>query len=139
MADYGYDISTYPRGLDPTFTLISGPRVLIEQIARMFETAEGTNDDDPEYAMLLAETINAPQDRASLRRLVGKMTAKIQLDERVERATVSAEFVQATRRLRIAVELFPVEGKAFRFVLGIDQVTVQILEGLTLCRSRWPI
>lgn len=129
MADYGDDVSTYPDGLDPTFTIISGPRVLAEHIARMFETAEGTYEDDPDFALLVADQINAPQTAGLLARFIGKMVSKIEQDERVLSASVEALFTPPTRRLTFRVSIDPVDGLPFRFVLAIDAVTVAVLDG----------
>jgi hypothetical protein len=125
MPDFGSDIGCYP-DLDPNLTLITGPRVLLEATYRRLTTARGTYDWDPEYGFDVQALLNEDFDATTLPLWQREIQAEVEKDERVLVADVTISPTQGDG-YQIAVALTTADG-VFALVLGVSQVTVQILE-----------
>jgi phage baseplate assembly protein W len=126
MADFGSDISTYVNGdLDPTFTVITGPRVVAEAVARRLETPRGRLPEDPNYGYDLRILLNGSFTAADLARHESAIAAEAEKDPRVERADATLS-LGADRRLVARVVLHTAEGP-FALVLDVSQVSVALL------------
>lgn len=125
--DYGTDVSTFP-DLDPSFTLISGPRVVIEAIARRLVTPRGTMPGRPNDGIDVRQWLNDSVDAGTLARMHGAIESEIAKDERVQRAAVSLAFDAASRTLRITINVRLDDGP-FDLVLSVDRVTLSLLAG----------
>jgi len=125
---FGTDISTFP-DLDPAFTVISGPRVVIEALARRLTTPRGSLVSDPDYGFDLRQLLHldtTPQDEG---RLLAQMQAQIEADERVLGASV--RFVRsAGDTLRVVVRFRTLDGP-FAFTLAVADAGAAILPGET--------
>ena len=111
--DYGTDVSTYP-DLDATFGILSGPRVVAENVARRLEE-------------ILRFTLNAEVTPLTIRVLEAQARQVALEDERVSNATSTATY--ANKTLSVSVRLLMIEGETFDFVLNVDQVTTELLFG----------
>jgi hypothetical protein len=128
MPDYGTDISTFPV-VDLTFAPISGRRVVAEAIARRLSTPRGTLFWDPQYGTDLRVFLNDDIDPIRTPMEVAIMAkAEAVKDDRVVDAVVFVSFDARARKLSVHIALELSEADRFEFVLGVDQVTVQILE-----------
>lgn len=125
MADFGTDISTFLNGdLDPAFTVISGPQVVVEAVARRLTTPQGSLISDPTYGYDVRQLLHADLDRRGEARAVGAMRAQIEADERILASTVTLK--RAGETLSIKVRFSTQEGP-FAFVLAIGAARVQLL------------
>lgn len=133
MADiYGSDLSTFagPDGtpdIDPLFRPITGPRVVLEAVARRLMTPRGTMPGAPNYGFDLMGLLGKKMTRVEIERAKRDIEAEANRDERVESAKV-VEFVETSKnkfRLRLSVTL--AEGP-FTLVLSITDVSVQLLQ-----------
>lgn len=128
--DYGTDVSTYRDGdLDPTFTIISGRRVISEAVARRLETPRGTCLRDPNYGSDTRGWLNRDFVAAekTLFRLKALIEAEAEKDERVLGAEASIAYDPAIQKLRVVIML-EAAGGPFQLVLDITQVSVAIIE-----------
>lgn len=128
--DYGTDVSTFVNGgLDPNFSLISGGRVVAENVARRLITRTGTFDDAPTYGTDLMAWINSPMDALDSRMLETLIRNECLKDERVETA-----YVNVTERevgsFNASVNLYLVEGESFTLTLSLTSLlqNVEILK-----------
>ena len=113
MSDYGIDVSTFP-DLDATFALISGPRVVAENVARRWE-------------VLLQGAINARMDAQGIRVLQAALRKEALDDERVLDADVRAAL--ASPVLTVSASLALLTGETFSLVLNASAVSVEVLIG----------
>lgn len=127
MVDYGTDISTYPDGLDPTFTPISGARAVAEVIARRFETPRGMLVGDPDFGLDVRGLLNEAISTESLYLWRRQMVAEVEKDERILSADVALSFDQS-RSLLLATVTCELSSGPFTLVLAISAVGVEILE-----------
>jgi phage baseplate assembly protein W len=126
MADYGTDISTLP-DLDPTFALVTGPRVVAGSLARIYTTPQGSDAWHPDYGRDLRRFLNAPMDAATLAQVQAEAEDGARSDERVQDVTVAAAFEPLTSRLMLRVEVVLADGP-FLLTLAIGDVSATILE-----------
>lgn len=126
MADFGTDISTFP-DLDLTFTVISGPRVLGESIARRLSTPYGAFPWAPDYGLDVRQLLGAKFDPAGVDLWRARITAEVEKDERVTSAAVTLTLAPDRLSASMAINIIAAD-EPFRFVLTVDQVTVQLLE-----------
>lgn len=133
MADiYGSDLSTFSGsgnsiGLDPLGTPITGPRVVLEAVARRLMTPRGSLPGFPQYGFDLMGLLGKRLTPVAKKRIEADIVAECEADERVLKATI-VEFVETSKdqyRLRIALQL--TEGP-FALVLSVSQVTVELLQ-----------
>lgn len=117
--DYGTDVSTFTGfgcDLDPTFATISGPRVVVEQVAR------GLVD-------VLQGALNATMDAQAIRVVTAAVENTATQDERVLDATAIVTFNFNTKTLSVSVKLDLVEGEVFSLVLNVSAVSVDVIIG----------
>ena len=126
MADYGTDISTLP-DLDPTFTPISGPRVVAESLARIYTTPQGSDSWHPDYGRDLRRFLNARMDAATLARGQAEAEDGALTDERVKEVEALAAFEPLSGRLMLRVAGLLEDGP-FLLTLAIGDVSATILE-----------
>lgn len=125
MADFGTDTSTFLNGdLDPAFSLITGPQVVVEAIARRLTTPQGSLISDPTYGYDVRQLLHLDLDRRAEARAVGQMRAQIEADERVLSSTVSLARVGDT--IRVSVR-FATEDGPFAFTLAIADARTALL------------
>lgn len=115
MTDYGTDVSTVP-DLDATFGLISGPRVVAENVARRVEE-------------VLQGALNADLSTQELAVVRAAVAREAREDERVLDASAVVVLNAQTKTLTVTVSIEPIEGEAFDFVLAVSDVTTEILLG----------
>lgn len=113
--DYGTDVSTYP-DLDATFAILSGPRVVAENVARRLEA-------------LLRGALNADFTAIAKSAVTAAIQAEAAEDERVLDATAVVSHLDET--LTASVSLTLIEGETFSLVLSVSAVTVEALFGDT--------
>lgn len=119
--DYGTDVATFAAvgcDLDPTFGLISGPRVVLEQVAR--------GQIGP-----LRDALRASITDDQLRAVTQACERAANDDERVLSAETTVAFDFATETLEATTQLELVEGETFTLVLQINAVTTDLLLGTT--------
>lgn len=142
---YGADVSTFvvnPDGeldLDPRFTIISGPRVVAEAVARRLVTSRGTLKYDGDFGLDIRDWINSDIASAEssitedpvLFALRSSIEGEAEKDERVESAAADVTYSRTDKTVTATVRITPVTGAVFKFVLAIDAVTAQILKVTT--------
>lgn len=125
MVDFGTDIST-ARGLDPMFSLIAGPRVLGEAIARIYSEPQGSDTWHPERGRDLRRYLNEAMTPELLAQVQAEAEDGAELDERVASASVSASFNEAAGVLTLAVQVRASDGPFF-FVFSLSEEGVALL------------
>lgn len=126
MADFGTDISTFP-DLDPAFTVISGPRVVVEALARRLTTPRGSLVSDPDYGFDTRQLLHLDLSPREEARVLAQMQAQLEADERVLSASVQL-VRSAGDTLRIVVRFRTLDGP-FAFTLAIAEVSTKLLTG----------
>lgn len=122
----GVDIASLA-DLDPQLRLVGGRAVLAQDIAHRFETPEGGLFYDDSYGYDLRALLNAALDEADSPRIAALCEAQCLLDERVLAVRVAVTLYRAENRLRVSIGVECAEGP-FSFVLGVDSMTVELLE-----------
>ena len=125
MTDYGTDVSTFP-DLDPTFGDITGPRSVLECVARRFLTKRGQVEYAPGDGLDVREFLSGGVDNRKLFSLQAKMQAEAEKDERVLSASVSVTVNQERETLTAKLILELAEGP-FTLTLEISKVSVEVL------------
>jgi phage baseplate assembly protein W len=121
----GIDVSTFVDGdLDPTFALISGPRVVAEAIARRLQTPRGGLVRNPDYGTDLRQWVNASLTSARRAALQNAIAGEAGADPRVD--TVEVEFVESEGELRVSISGTCAAGP-FDLVLDVASLTVDLL------------
>lgn len=121
----GIDVSTFVDGdLDPTFSLITGPRVVAEAIGRRLQTPRGALVRNPEYGTDLRQWVNAsltPARRAALRSAIA---AEASQDPRVD--SIDVVLVEDGNSLTVSITGTCAAGP-FELVLDVADLTVDLL------------
>lgn len=128
---YGITVSTYFDGgsdIDPLGGLIGGPRVVAEAVARRFETPRGFFERWPEYGYDLRSRLGARVSEVGLARIRADMVAEAMKEEFVKSCTVQQIDRQSLSYWQVRVLLELVDGQTFETVMGVDLVSVRILE-----------
>lgn len=124
---YGVTLTTFHDGeadIDPLGSLLSGPRVVAESVARRYMTPVGFI---PNYGYDLRSRLGARISNVGLARIREAMVTEAMKEEMVKSAAVQFESTSASYwRVRVVLEL--ITGQTFTAVLGIDQVSARILE-----------
>lgn len=130
---YGTSISTFvpgqPMGLDRNMRLISGPRVVLESIARRWLTPRGSLITNPDVGIDIRDWIGSDidpsgNDYAKKHALL----VEARRDDRVEDVDLDFTYDRATEKLTISatVQLVGAD-QPFEFVLTVDRVSVSLL------------
>jgi phage baseplate assembly protein W len=126
QADFGSDVSTFP-GLDPSFQLQTGSRVLMEALARRLMTPRGTLPFAEDYGTDVRAWLSEGIEGADLDDLKAAVEQELLKDERVDDVQVVVEWVPQEERLTIRAAVDTAEGP-FRLVLGVTELTVALLQ-----------
>jgi hypothetical protein len=108
------------------FADISGRRVLVEAIARRFETPRGSLFYDSDYGLDLRAYVGEGFDSSEVFELQASIEAECLKDERVNAARARVTMNAATGELRVLLSIEAGDGP-FRFVLSVSDVSVAIL------------
>jgi hypothetical protein len=129
LATYGTDLSTY-RGTTPdlSFTRISGRRAVAEAVARRWSMRRGTLVTDEDAGLDLRDWLNAALSQADLYALASALKTEGERDERVAEVDVTVRLDPSTSVLTVIGAITPIDSDAFRLVLNVSAVTVEILE-----------
>lgn len=126
--DYGTDFSTAVIGpdgrmdIDPMFRVISGPRVVLEAVARRLQTPRGMLEDDPGFGVDITSLLNSNVDISVIEHVI---KAECEADERVNSAAIAMDFNKAASTLGIKIDLNLSVG-VFRLVLTYDSLTSKV-------------
>lgn len=126
MTDFGTDVSTFP-DLDPSFTPISGTRVVAEAIARRLMTPRGSLAGYPNYGYDLRAAVNEYMGLRDQLRIQSAVAGECEADERVNRANVVVTFSAPTSQLTVTVRLETAAGP-FVLVLAVTALSLTILQ-----------
>jgi phage baseplate assembly protein W len=124
LADYGYDISTFP-DLDPTFSALSGTSAIAQAILRRLRTPRGTLEEDDDFGYDLTDLVNDDYTRENLNRWRREIADECLKDERVSFATVTIT-KQAGDTLLVSIGLVSADGP-FDLVISLPDLTHELL------------
>lgn len=127
FVDFGSDVSTFsgdPPDVDPTFSPLTGVRVMLEAIGRRLTTPLGTLPEDSEYGYDVTQLINADLGVADIFRHQALIAAQCAADERVLSATATI-VVNPDFSLTITVSISLASG-TFPLVLDVSSVGVAL-------------
>jgi hypothetical protein len=125
LPNYGTDLSGIT-DLDATLAETSGLTMLGQALARRLITPRGTLCDDPNYGFDVRGYLNDDLAPADVARIAAGIDAELVKDERVFASSTTATLT-AAGVLTTVTSVTPGAGPAFRLVLGITSVTVQVL------------
>lgn len=128
---YGTAISTFvagQRGLDRNMRLISGPRVVLEGIARRWITPRGSLITNPNVGINIRDwigsDISSDGDYAKKHALV----TEAQRDDRVDEIDVDFSYDRSTETLTISASVKLADAATvFEMVLTVDAVSASLL------------
>lgn len=133
MLNFGSDLSTFSnvgQGLDPTFTIIEGARVVLEACARRLMTPRGFFDRWPEYGYDLRANIGRKLTNVTRQRINRDIEAELDKDDRV-RATRVDEWVDlGAGAYRIHISITLASGPTFPMVLKVSSLTLELLQSV---------
>lgn len=124
VAGYGSDISTFP-DLDPSFSLLSGPRVVGEAIARRLTTPPGSLPDSSAYGYDVRQLLELELDEADLAEARAAIARQVEAEERVLGAD-GIEVFLVDERLSVRVQLVLAEGP-FALTLQVSALSTSLL------------
>lgn len=124
MTDYGQDFACVD-DLETTLGVTSGPRLVMEAIARRLQTPTGRLVGDPNYGFDVSAYINDDVTPADLDNIEQQVREECEKDERVASADVSAAYLADVLTLTIVLTL--IADETFTLVLAVSDVTVSIL------------
>lgn len=121
----GIDVSTFVDGdLDPTFELITGPRVVAEAVARRLMTPRGGLVRNPAYGTDLRQWVNGSLTNARRAALRSAIAGEASQDPRVE--SIEVELVEVGSAMRVSITGRCAAGP-FDLVLDPADLTVDLL------------
>lgn len=126
LPDFGTDIDAVD-DLDPHMVLVSGLTNLAHACARRLGVERGTLSYDPDYGYDLRDLASESFSAQSLYSMRHGVIEELQKDERVGAAHVDIVASDDAYRLRLTILVETAEG-AFRLVLGVSSLTVDLLE-----------
>lgn len=127
--DFGVDIDC-ASDIGATLSVASGYRNLGNALARRYMTPRGDLFYDQDYGLDLREWINEGLTDSGISELVDLIEAEARKDDRVLDLSADVTFDRSTSKLTVAMDIETAEGP-YRMILGVDEVTVQLLnEGL---------
>lgn len=123
--DYGDDFSGID-DLDSELSSVSSdpddPRALVEALACRLGSTPGSMEDDPTWGYDLTALIGDTIDEAEV---INKIEEQCRFDDRVGFAKASLNFVAGL--LEVSIQIQPVKGKSFEFVMGVYSLSVDVL------------
>lgn len=128
--DYGSDLSTYAdpntgvADLDPTFTVISGPRIVVERIARKLMTPTGSMFKQG-WGIDLREALQGSLTPGQIGQLRGTIADQITQEPEVESVDLTIDYTLQQRRLIITGQITLITGQVFPLVLVITPDNIQ--------------
>lgn len=122
MTDYGSDFQAV-EDLDSRLTLVTGPAVVAQAVARRLQVPRGGLWYAPDYGTDLRAYLLAPV--RSRFALVAAIEAEATKDERVQSAKATVAFDGDRAEVTVTLEL--VDGRTFDLVLDVSRVTVELL------------
>lgn len=128
--DYGTDLSTYmdPSSgvpdLDPTFAIISGPRVVIERVARKLMTPTGSML-KAGWGFDMRSVLQSSLTPAQIGQLRGIVSDQINQEPEVESCSVSIAYTIQGKRIDITGQVTLLTGVTFPLVYVVTPETVQ--------------
>lgn len=105
--------------------MVSGNRVVAEDIARRLQTALGQLIDDPTYGFDLTEELNDDIDTASIARIAGMVNAECL---KVEAVAAASSTVVMSGTVMVVTILVTTASGPFTMVLSVSGVTVSLLQ-----------
>lgn len=127
VTDYGTDIR-----IGKVVSLESGLKNLITALYRRLSTAKGSLFYDPEYGLDLRIFLNSEITTDTLDEIRVAIEQQLERDERVEEVradvTYNLKDLNEDFRLDIKIQVTPVIGQTFTLVLGVNELTVELLE-----------
>lgn len=127
---FGVDISTFRGGvpgLDPTFTPITGGRVVVEAVLRRWLTPRGSLDDLPEDGCDCRKFIQMRMSATNRARAKRELEAEARKEDGVAICTVTVEPLEGGG-LRITGSIKTRTGQTFRTVISATALTTTIDE-----------
>jgi phage baseplate assembly protein W len=121
MTDYGSDFSCVA-DFDATMSVVTGPLVVAQAVARRLETPRGGLWYDPNYGTDLRQYLNGHPPPFRIRTAIEAEALK---DERVER--VSAEVTVFTDHIKAVVSLQLADGP-FTLTVAASDLTVEMTD-----------
>jgi hypothetical protein len=135
--NYGSDLSTYANpasgiaDLDPTFTVISGPRVVVERIARKLMTPTGSML-KAGWGFDLRSVLQSSLTSAQVNQLRGILQDQIEQEPEVDSVDLRIDYTLQLRRMDITGTLTLITGEEFPLVFIITPELVQpIIDDIT--------
>ncbi len=128
--NYGSDLSTYAdvqsgiADLDPTFSVISGPRVVVERIARKLMTPTGSML-KAGWGFDLRSVLQSSLTSAQINQLRGILADQIEQEPEVDSVDLRIDYSLQLRRMEITGILTLITGEEFPLVYIITPDTVQ--------------
>jgi len=132
--DYGSDVSTYQdinsgiADLDPNFTVIRGPRVVVERVARKLITPTGSML-KAGWGYDLRAVLQASLTSAQIGQLRGIIADQIREEPEVSDASVDIDYTLQLKRLAITAIITLIGGEIFPLVFVLTPGNVQVVVG----------
>lgn len=128
---FGVTVSTFFDGeadVDPNGGLIGGPIVVAEAVARRLGTPEGFFEQWPDYGYDLRTRIGARVTEVGLARIRARIVEEAMKEEFVKSASVQQIKRESSSYWQVSVLLELIDGTKFESVMGVDQISVRVLE-----------
>lgn len=122
---YGTDI-LLGDDLSDGFVLVSGRKLLVQDILHRLQTPRGGLIDDPSYGMDVRSWANETMTPARLFALGSAVANEAARDDRVFSASASASFDAATRKLTLLMSIEDAAGP-FDFTVAVTALTAEFL------------
>lgn len=122
-ADFGTELSCV-RDIDQNGSVVTGPRVVAEALARRLSTPRGRVIDDPNFGFDLTQFINDDTTKSGLVAMQSGASAECLKDERVLQAVTTASLLNGVLTVRVN---FTTAAGPFSLVLAVSQTSVAVL------------
>lgn len=109
--------------------IVSGAKLVVENILRLLRTPKGTLLDDLFWGYSLADRLGSAFSQRDADAVPGELEAEISKDDRVDVVTVTA--VMSTigagvRRLKLTIDVELAAGVTFSMVLAYQDLTIEV-------------
>lgn len=121
--DYGRDIR-----IGKAVGTSSGLKNLAEALVRRLSTPTGNLFYDPRYGLDLRLFLNTEITTNTLDSISSQVKEQLELDERVQNASVKATYKPQQFRLLFDIQISPYIDKTFTLVVSVDKLSVQLLQ-----------